>query len=457
MVRVISKIITSVVFSVAGSLLACSTQITPIANPVVVPAHFSASGTVVVAEKWWQAFHDDALNHLCEQALAHNFSLLAAFNRLEQARAIAKKSGSGLVPQLSASQSDSQTLTEPSGNNASIGWVASYELDLWGRIRSARNAAALDAQASQQDVTSAAIAITASISSTWFQIIEQRQQLALLDRQIQVNDNNVKSLAARFAGGQATAADVFQQKQLLESVKGSRLTVVANLKVLENQLAVLLGVAPGTIEFAEALQFPALPALPATGLSADLMQRRPDVRKATLQVQAADQRIASAIAERLPKLSLSAGVSTNGTDLQPLFNNWLGTIAGNLLTPLVDGGFRVAEVQRNEAVAAEAMNLYANTLLTAVQEVENALVQERQQQLLVVNLGKQVEFAKLASERINMRYVNGASDYLRWLSALLSQQSLERSLITAERQLLDYRIALYRALSGGFPINQNPA
>ncbi|MGZ8153460.1 MAG: TolC family protein, partial [Methylovulum sp.] len=137
-----------------------------------------------------------------------------------------------------------------------------------------------------------------------------------------------------------------------------------------------------------------------------------------------------------------------------LFSNWLGTIAGNLLTPLVDGGFRIAEVERNRAAAAEALNDYANALLKAVQEIENALVQERQQQQLVASLDKQVQLSQQASEQIRSRYINGAMDFLRVLTAILSQQNLERSLLQAQQQLIDYRIALYRALSGGFPLTQ---
>jgi outer membrane protein TolC len=124
--------------------------------------------------------------------------------------------------------------------------------------------------------------------------------------------------------------------------------------------------------------------------------------------------------------------------------------------PIIDGKRRVAEVERNQAVAAEALNNYATLLLSAAQEVENALVQERQQQLLVSNLEHQVTLAKRASELIRLRYINGAMDFLRVLSALLSQQSLERSLLQNRQQLIEYRISLYRALAGKFPLASPP-
>ncbi len=442
--------------STLSLLSACAVTVKDIPEPVILPAKFSAAGQAKQQDKWWQAFNDSALNHLCKQALANNFSLLAAFNRLDQARAIAKRSGAALIPQvdanLLASKATKQSIRE---NDFVLGLQASYELDLWGRIRSAVNAAKLDVNAAQEDVFSAAISLTAEIAATWYRLMEQRQQLLLLDKQIEINRNNVTLVTVRFRGAQATAADVFQQQQLLESVIGSRFTVVSTIAVLENQLAVLTGKPPGTIALPDFAAFPTMPELPNTGLSLELMQRRPDIRKAYFVVQAADQRIASAIADRFPKLSLSASLEANSPDLQSLLNNWLATVAGNLVLPVIDGRRRVAEVERNQAVSAEALNNYATLLLNAVKEVENALVQERQQHSVVANLEQQVELATQASNLIRLRYINGAIDFLRVLSSVLSQQGLERDLLTARQQLLQYRINLYRALAGNFPLPDN--
>jgi NodT family efflux transporter outer membrane factor (OMF) lipoprotein len=436
-----------------GLLTSCSVAIKRVAEPVSLPIKFSATGQVKAREKWWLAFDDIALNALCQQALAENFSLRAAFNRLEQAKAIAKKTGAELIPQINGNVLGSGGAGDSvRSNDFALGLAASYELDLWGRIRSATNAAKLEVNAAEEDVFSAAISLTAEITTTWYRLIEQRQQLNLLDRQIKINRNNVTLVTVRFRGAQATAADVFQQQQLLESVIGNRYTVVSTIAVLENQLAVLTGKPPGTITLANLNEFPVLPPLPETGLSLTLMQRRPDIRKAYFTVQAADQRIASAIADRFPKLSLSASVEANSPDLQSLLNNWLATVAGNLVLPIIDGRRRVAEVERNQAISAEALNNYAASLLNAVQEVENALVQERQQRLLVTNLEKQVQLASQASTMIRLRYINGAIDFLRVLSAVLSQQSLERNLLQAQVQLIEYRINLYRALAGRFPL-----
>ncbi len=429
---------------------ACSVDIKDIPTPVSLPERFSVSGQAKIPNRWWLTFNDTALNQLIDQALNENFTLLAAFNRLQQAQAVAKKSGAELIPAINGNFAASQKITDTATlNNFTLGLAASYELDLWGRIRANIHASELDTQAAVEDVDSAAISVSAEIASAWYKLVEQRSQLKLLDSQININRDNVTMVTIRFRLGQATAADVFQQNQLLEFVIGNRLTVIANIRILENQLAILIGKSPGTVAIPEQNSLPSLPPIPETGLSADLIQRRPDLRKAYFRIQAADQRLASAIADRFPKLSLAAGIDTNAPDLQSLFNNWMATIAGNLVMPILDGGRRVAEVERNRAVSAEALNNYATALLNAVKEVENALIQEHQQYQLTLNLDKQVQLSTLASDQIRSRYVFGAMDFLRVFSSLLSQQTLERNRLSAQQQLIDYRINLYRALAGG--------
>lgn len=438
------------IFVVFAFLPACVVTIDDIKSPVELPAQFSNSGKQKLTTRWWQAFHDEELNKLCEEALANNFSLKTVYNQLQQAQAIAKQAGAPLIPQLNTSLTDTSKITEKDTTNVlslGLGFTTYYEVDLWGRIRTTQNAAILDVQATQEDVNAAAISLTAKIASTWFKLLEQRQQLDLLARQIAVNEKNVALLQVRYQSSQAAAADVLQQQQLLESSRGNKLTVISTLKVLENQLAVLIGKSPNTVVFAPTTKFISIPELPLTDMPATILQNRPDVKSAYLRIQAANQRIASAIADRFPKLSLSANFGTNSPSLQSFFNNWLATLAGNLVLPILDGGRRIAEVERNEAISQQALNQYANVLLTAVGEVENALIQEKQQQLLVQNLTQQVKLAQDSSDRIRARYLFGAMDFFRVLSAELTLQNLERTRLQAQQQLFDYRIALNKALA----------
>jgi NodT family efflux transporter outer membrane factor (OMF) lipoprotein len=447
------------VITLIGLLLnsACSVEVKKVPIPVELPKRFSKTGSILLAKKWWQIFNDTALNQLIEQALSNNFSLRSTFNRVEQARAVAKKSGASLTPAINLQVNGLRKLTDKLNSNGfSLGLMASYEVDLWGRIRANLQAAELDFYSAEEDLHTAAISLSAEIANSWYRLIEQRLQLQLLEQQISTNSRYNEILELRFRASQATAADVFQQRQLLENITGNKTKVIATIAVLKHQLALLLG--QSTLTMTEPIpdSFPQLPALPQTGLTTDLIQRRPDLRKAYFEVQAADQRIAAAIADRFPKFSLSISVDTSAPNLQALFNNWLATLAGNLVLPIIDGQRRVAEVERHQALAKMALNNYATHLLTAVQEIEDALIQQQQQQQLVISLAQQLIFSQHASAQIKLAYSNGAENFLRLLSINLSQQDLQRDQLRAQRQLIEYHIALYRALAGAISLTYYP-
>lgn len=432
---------------------ACSVPIEKIPAPISVPDKFTQTGTSPLQDHWWLAFNDEQLNQLIDQALNNNFSLLSTFNRLQQAEAIAIKQSADLIPSIGAALGGQQIYSDL-GNDShfALGLNASYEVDLWGRLRAQKHAAELDVRVAEENLHTAAISLSSEIALAWYRLIAQRSQLHLLKQQIKTNQDNVAITASRFAGGQASAADLFQQQQTLEASKGDQNNVLAAIKVLEYQLAILTGNSPGTIKLADTELLPGLPPQPETGLGSELIQRRPDIRLAYFRVQAADQRTASAIADRFPKLSLSASIDTTAPNLQSLFNNWIATLAGNLILPVVDGGRRVAEVERNKAIAAESLNDYASSILQAIKEVEDALIQEQQQQQLIISLNKQYDFSQKANQQIRLRYMYGAIDFLRVLTTQINLQTLERTRISAHQQLIEYRIQLYRSLAGSWSL-----
>jgi NodT family efflux transporter outer membrane factor (OMF) lipoprotein len=322
-------------------------------------------------------------------------------------------------------------------------------VDLWGRVRSAREAALLDAEASREDVLAAAQTLAARVASTWFQLVEQHGQLALLDRQLRTNEQILELVTMRFHRGQVGAADVLQQRQLIEATLGQQAQGEAQAAVLAHALAILLGLPPDRQVTARTAVLAELPPLPQTGVPAELIQRRPDLLSASRRVMAADQRTAAALAERFPRLGLSARLDSEGGRGADLFTNWLATLAANLAAPLMDGGRLQAEADRAAAAATEALHLYGQTLLAALAEVEDALVREEGQRQLLARLDRQLETAALVTGRVRDRYVRGTEEYLRVLNALLTQQGLERTRLAAHRQLLQERIDLYRALAGG--------
>lgn len=448
----------TLLFAILATVLsACSLATQEIETPLDVPAQFSDPGSSPLPDRWWLSFEDSVLNGLIDQALANNFSLKTAWDRLNQVEALARKAGADLFPSLDAEADTSRNrLREDGGTNDSngygLGLAAGYELDLWGRIRSSRDAAVWDAKASMEDLRSAALSLSAQVSGTWYQLVEQYGQLNVLEAQIVINGQILDLVTLQFRTGQVGIADMLQQRQLVESNRGEKTQVMARIKIFRHQLAILLGTSPGQSTIPQISALPDLPLMPHTGLPAELIRRRPDIRSAYYSIQSADSDLAAAAAERFPRLSLTAQVDFSAGHTRDLFNNWLATLAANLVSPIVDGGLRKAEVDRNRAVASEKLHTYGQTILDALGEVEDALVKEHRQRDLIASLNIQLKLAGQVIERIRDRYMQGTVDYQRVLDALLSQQELQRSLLTAQRDLVQYRIDLCRSLAGGWEV-----
>jgi NodT family efflux transporter outer membrane factor (OMF) lipoprotein len=333
---------------------------------------------------------------------------------------------------------------------------ASYELDLWGKLRSARDASVYAQQATALDVHTAAITLSASVAQTWYQLIEQLGQIQLLDEQIKLNAKIQEVVELRFKRGQAAASDLLRQKALVESRQGDRILADGQAMVYRHQLAVLLGQLPNSLTIQAPTQLATLPALPATGLPLDVIQRRPDVQSAFASILEADRNLAEAIADQYPTLSLSVNVGTSAQEIRDLFDNWLANIAANLVAPLFDAGKRKAEVDRQKALVSEALHTYHQAILDAINDVEDALVQEAHQRDYIASLSKQLELNSEAVSRVRDQYTKGGTDYLNVLDALLDLQSTERQLLTARQSLIAYRINLYRGLSGSWQMTQPP-
>lgn len=440
-------------------LAGCSTINHELKTPLALPVQFSESGSSPLPDRWWLSFEDTVLSGLIDQALANNFSLKTAWDRLNQAEAEARSAGADLFPSLEANAGSTWNRYREDGQTSnsheySLGLSASYELDLWGRIRSSRDAAVFDMQASEQDLQTAALTLSAEVAGTWYQLVEQYGQLNMLDTQIVTNEKVLELVTLQFRTGQVGIADMLQQRQLVESNRGEKAQALAQAKVLEHQLAILLGAPPQQTLAPRVAALINLPPMPQSGLPTELIQHRPDIRSAYLNVQAADSDLAAAIANRFPRLSLSAEVDTSVEHTRALFDNWLATLAANLVAPVIDGGLRKAEVDRTRAVASEALHTYGQIILDALGEVEDALIQEQRQREFIASIDRQLTLAGQVVERVRDRYLQGTVDYQRVLDALLSQQELQRSLLTAKQDLVQYRIDLCRALGTGWTLDR---
>ncbi|MDX5400035.1 MAG: TolC family protein, partial [Actinomycetes bacterium] len=263
------------------------------APPVEPPPAFSATGEERAPERWWTAFGETDLDRLVEQALAANLELRIAWARVRQAEAIARQAGAARWPQLDLQLAaarerrffdigiDEFNFTT---NSFSASLAAGYELDLWDRVGSTRAAAVLEARAVDDDAQAAAITLSAAVAESYFDLLRQRALIDLLGRQAELNRTWARLVELRFREGLSPVLDVLQQRQQLEEIEAELEVARGTLATVEQQLAVLLGKAPGGLDLPAGDELPMLPPLPDTGIPADLLERRPDLRAARSRV-----------------------------------------------------------------------------------------------------------------------------------------------------------------------------
>ncbi|WP_149274920.1 efflux transporter outer membrane subunit [Pareuzebyella sediminis] len=439
-------------------LFDCSPKFSNIAIPIEEVKDFSYNGAQVIEDEWWTAFEDETLNQLIDSAMQSNFDLAATWQQFVAAKATVSREASNLWPQIDASAQSAINLPEPDfvgGENTQLGLSARYELDLWGRIRTAVQAEKFRAEASLFDYRTAAISLSAEIATTWYSLLAAREQLRITESQIATNEDIIRLIRSRFVGGQIRAVDILRQAQLLESTKEQQIIFSTNISLLENQLAVLLGSQPQENINFDTSKLPTLPELPETGLPLELVRRRPDIQRSFALLLAADRDMASAVRNKYPRISLNARGQLRSNNFDNLFDNWAYSLAGNILAPLLYGGQLSAEVNRNEAIKQQRLYEYGQTTLTAFQEVEDGLVQDIMQQRRLENIARQLELAEKSNKQLRVEFLNGFSPYLDVLLGLDQEQQLRRDLVAAQLRQIQIRIGLYRALAGGFDTGRN--
>lgn len=440
---------------------------------VEVPADYSdAPIGEQLQDRWWLSFGEKSLNALIAGSLEGNLSLKQAWQRLLQASRSTDIAASAWHPQVNVEgnitnnrledRRPAQTVpmipglpvmspstTKEENTRYSATASLSYEFDLWGRIGSQVKASDWFARATREDAEATALLLTGNIVELWLSIQEQRELLELLDRQVDANRTQLELLELRFSVGQASALDVYQQRQTLAGTETQIPRTESLLETSLNNLSVLLGYVPGDARVEVPRRpLPQLPPFPQLPTPAMLLERRPDLRAAHARVLSADYEIGAALADFMPRLDFLFSFEISTLTLHDLLERQVRNLVGNLLQPVLDGGRRYAELQRRRAVVKERLLAFSETFLSAMLEVENALTQERKQVELLERLAVQEEAASANLREAQQRYINGLNDYLTVIAALQTVQALQRTQISERRQLLIIRSQLYRALGG---------
>ncbi len=409
---------------------------------------------------WWKDFKNPELDRLIETALGANFDLREAYARLKQARAFSIISASEMLPVISPSAGldhrKSSTSTDSSTSNTfSLGLAASYELDLWGRVRSQKEADRLYMHESRVLYQSAAMTVAAEIAENWIDIIATRKEIAFVHEAIKANESLLGSMQLRFEKSHATSLDVLQQKQALASANSALPLLEAKERIQMNNMILLTGKTETADNRVESVLLPSLPQVPAPGIPADLISMRPDIRAAGLHLKAAEWEVSAARAARLPTLSLSASGTYSAADVDDIFRNWIANLAASLTGPVFDAGRRKSVVKRARAIAEERIAAYEKKVFSAIRDVENALVNEDKQAAYLTAIENERKASELSLKESTRRYLAGQVSFLTMQERFLRVQALNGQVVRQKATVLKYRIALYRALGGNWNWNES--
>jgi len=405
-------------------------------------------------DRWWGDLGDPELTRLIEAALDDSLSLQMAWARLDQMQAVARAVGADRYPSADFVANGDRMEFGGDRSGTVDTMIASltvgYQVDLWKKISNRRKAALYDQRSSRQDVEATALALTGAAGELWYGIAADQATLRLLDEQLVVGQDFLDLVQLRFVNGLASAVEVYQQRLQVETTRNQIPVTNIRLATRKHQVAVLLGREPRASIPLPSAELPELPPLPATGIPLAVLRSRPDVQAAELRLIAADHRLASAIADRYPSLSISASAGGRAESFADVLDQWFVNLAANLFAPVFDGGARAAEADRNRAVVEERFYLWESSLLTACAEVEDALVTEHGISETNRILDTQLELAKTSLERSRALYANGLADYLTVLTSLQALQELQRQAISTRQEHLSNRIRLYLALGGSW-------
>jgi multidrug efflux system outer membrane protein len=444
-----------------------------------IPETWDASKTAQagVDRSWIDRFADTTLMKLVDEALENNRDLKASAARIDRAEGVSRSVGADLKPQIEASlfggrdkqsfigfpvgssgpdseggeSNISSSLSNRFGTSLDVNW----ELDVWGRIRSAVSASLADVQASQADFRAAETSLAAQVAKTWFALVEANELVDLGIQTVAAFKDTESSIRSRFELGQGDESASAAQLRLAMSDTASASAALEqqreNAARTGRQLEILLGRYPSG-ELKAQSTLPEVPPPPPAGLPSELLQRRPDIIAAERRFAASGARIKEARRAMYPRFALTGSVGTATEDLNEILNSDFGvwSLAGNIAQPIYLGGRIRAESDIRIAENKENLALLQETVLQGFFEVETALAIDEFLRKREDELKKAVTYAEEAYNQSNQEYRDGIGDFLTLITTQTRLLDARASRITATRARLDNRINLHLALGGDF-------
>jgi len=401
---------------------------------------------------WWQLYRDETLSALIERMQAGNQSLAASEARYRAARALVQGSRARLLPQLRQGADRTRSGNRNGADNSyNLSSSASWELDLWGKLRRQVQSDQASLNASAADLAAASLSLAAELTQNYLQLRVLDEQKRLLVRSVEAYRRSLKLTENQYQAGIVPKSDVSQALAQLKSTEAQSIDLEYRRALLEHAIAVLIGVTPADFVIDEVETLPHLPTIPAA-LPSALLERRPDIAAAERRVMAANASIGVEQAAWYPDLTLSAsgGWRSGSFDQWVSAPNRLWSLGSAFAMPLFDGGRIRSRVAQAEAAYEQTVADYRQTVLQSFREVEDALVQ-----LAVLEREYDVQQQALAAAQESLRLIEnqyrfGTVDYNSVINVQTSALSSERSLLELKNSQLAASTALLKALGGGW-------
>ncbi|MCC7476690.1 MAG: efflux transporter outer membrane subunit [Pirellulales bacterium] len=419
---------------------------------------------------WWTVFNDPTLNQLIETAYQQNLTLREAGARILEARAQLGIAQGNLFPQSQSAFGDysrvklsTNTANPPASawfSNWDAGLTASWELDFWGRYRRAIEAADAGLDASVEDYDDVLVVLLSDVAASYVQYRTFEQRLVYARANVEIQRLSYQLADDKFKAGATTERDVQQAKQVLEQTEALIPTLEIGKRQAANRLCVLLGMPPTNLEaiLGTGTGVPVAPLDVAVGVPADLIRRRPDVRRAERQVAAQSARIGLAVSDLYPHISILGTIGVEAAQFGNLFKtpgSMIGEIGPGVRWDILNYGRLVNNVRVQDARFQQLAYAYQNQVLDAGREVEDAIVlflrSQEQSQHLDASVEAAARTVKITTEQYNEGFVDFTPVYL--FQSILTQQQDQSAL--AQGDIALGLIAVYRALGGGWEIRLN--
>lgn len=427
----------------------------PVAWNAPLPAGVAVLPQADDLARWWERFGDPQLSALVAQALQAHPSALSAQAALRQARAQARVQAAGMLPDVSLSGSAQRSRSGgQTGNSFQVGLDAGWEPDLFGRLDAGVQASQADARAAQASLEQVHVSLSAEVALQYIALRSLQQRLAIAQRNLETQQQTLQITDWRVQAGLATSLVAEQARAAAEQTAAQVPQLQANLAQARHALAVLTGQAPAALD--AALAAPQAVPQPSQALAldipADTLRQRPDVRVAQERVQAALARVSQADAARYPSLRLSGSLGLRALTLGAMGDSasLVHSLLGSVAVPLFDGGATQAQVQVQQAALEQARQAYQLAVLTALKEVEDALVALQGEAARLAHLQQAAQAAGNAALLAQQRYASGLIDFASVLETQRTQLATQDALATSQANLGSNHVRLFKALGGGW-------